>query len=209
MNRLARPRRHRAALAALALATLAGGCTGASSDDATSAAPTDLEATADPPPPPSATSEPSAPVSPLPSSAPDEPDQVPGGTEAVATECDEDERVVLSGVVEAQLDAFAEGDFAAARELASTTFRAGIDVETFEQLITEQYPVVLAGGDATFGPCLASDARGIVAVGLPGPDGTVDLVYLLALEDGQWRIDGAQYADTPGGGTTATPGTPV
>lgn len=129
---------------------------------------------------------------------------VPDDLEVDATACDDDRRSAVETVVRAQLVAFAAGDFVAARELASEGFRAGVDVDEFRALITDQYPVVLGDTDPAFGRCGATSDQAVVEVALAGPDGIAELVYLLVREPGGWAIEAAAYATAPGDATIET-----
>lgn len=181
-----------------------GACTSDSNtadDSATSAAtaPTSSPTATSDAPAPSDTSSPS--VDPTPSTAPTSDETSPATPSPDATasvQCTEDERAAMEEVVRDQLAAFSAGDFAAARDLASETFRAGIDLDDFEALITEEYPVVLADTDPAFGRCAATDPGGLLEVAVSGPDGVAELVYLLVREDGRWAIEAAQYTTPPG-----------
>lgn len=214
----AAPVRRTVATALASLALVAGGCTSATdeADDSAStagaaptpdaptpdaptsaASPTPPTATATPTPPPGATSEPT-PDDTTSSTPPPVAVPSPGPSASPSIDCTDDERAAMEAVVRDQLEAFSAGDFAAARDLASETFRGGVDLDDFEVLITEEYPVVLADTDPAFGRCAATNPGGLLEVAVSGPDGIAELVYLLVREDGRWAIEAAQYTTPPG-----------
>ncbi len=198
----------RSAMTALVVALAIGGgaCTSTATDaddPATEAgAPT---STSPSDPEPSLAPSTSAPPSATPSqdgTANPSPDPSSDATPSI--DCTADERAGMEAVVRDQLAAFSAGDFAAARDLASETFRAGIGLDAFEALISEQYPVVLADTDPAFGRCAATNPGGLLEVAVSGPDGVAELVYLLVREDGRWAIEAAQYTTPPGDEGTVT-----
>lgn len=166
-------------------------CSGSSSPDSTAATTVTDDPTATTVPPSTAPPTSAPPTSDAPTAPP------PDDTTAALPDCDDERRDELETLVGMQLDAFATDDFAGAHELASTTFRGGIDVKDFEAVIREQYPVVLDDTDPAYGRCVSTAAQGVLEVGLSGPDGVASLVYLLVRENGRWTIDGAQYSTPP------------
>lgn len=97
----------------------------------------------------------------------------------------------VNAAIGGQLAAFAEGDFAAALEFASTGFRDDFDVERFRAVIEEGFPAVAENQGHTSDVCVQVEDRVDVLVTVVGPDEDQELRYGLVREDGQWRIDGA------------------
>lgn len=155
-------------------------------------------------PPPPEVSEPGSSSPPVPGTpapgapAPDapEPTDEAGG-------CDADLRSELTGVVEAQLDFFAQRDFAAALALTSEGFREEFDEARFEEVITGSFPQVL-DADATALRCVvAGDAAQLEVRIEPAEGPATTLVYTLVREGVSWLIAGAAPADRPDEGITA------
>lgn len=117
--------------------------------------------------------------------------------------CADDTLAQIDETIDAQLSAFAEGDFAAALGLASEGFQDGLDEGAFRQIIEQDYPVVANAVGHTSGICVEQDGTAQLLVTVEGEDGTAqELVYTMALEDQGWRIEGAQ---TPPGAPSAPP----
>lgn len=138
--------------------------------------------------------EPSAPASaaPRPSASPAVPDP------DLPEECAADVAEGIDRTVSAQLAAFAAGDFRSAFGLASGSFRAGIDLKGFREVILTGYPEVAASVDHRVVACRQpgpGSASALVAV--TGENGvTAQLGYRFVLEPGGWRIDGASTLAT-------------
>jgi hypothetical protein len=165
-----------AALMALA----AGGCTSTSSPGAGS----EPDAGAVPAPPPDGPTPPEGPATPRP---PSDSDPVPPAV------CDEDVATAVAELVAAQLDAFTAGDFARAHGYASESFRAVVDLATFEAIIRRGYGELLEVARHDVLECRSDGARAAVVVGVVTEAGVPSLLgYDLVLEDAGWRVRGAQ-----------------
>jgi hypothetical protein len=105
-------------------------------------------------------------------------------------------------VVGRQLAAFATGDVRGAYALASETFRAEVDLESFVAIIEAGYPEVAASASHSVAECRQPRAGVALAlVSVTGRNGrTVDMVYRLVRQPAGWRVDGAS---TPQGVTIA------
>ena len=101
-----------------------------------------------------------------------------------------------------QLAAFATGDVRGAYALASESFRAEVDLDSFVAIIESGYPEVAASASYSVAECRQSEAGVALAlVSVTGRNGrTVDMVYRLVRQPGGWRVDGAS---TPQGVTIA------
>jgi hypothetical protein len=101
----------------------------------------------------------------------------------------------LDGLVEAidgQLAAFAQGDFAAALSFASERFRSANTPEQFQATIEADYPLLIGASGQRPGTCVAQGGTAQLVVTIEGDGGQRDeLVYLMTLEDGEWRIEAA------------------
>ena len=91
-----------------------------------------------------------------------------------------------------QLDAFRRGDFDAAYGFASSDIRQMFDRQAFERMVRGGYPeiarsisgVVTDGRVEPGGPAL-------ITLVIQGANGhTIEALYELVWEDGQWRING-------------------
>src|SRR5262249_44537814 len=91
-----------------------------------------------------------------------------------------------------QLDAFRRGDFDAAYTFASTDIRLLFDRPAFERMVRGGYPEIArsVSGIVTDGR-LQPDGHAWITLVIRGVNGrTVEAIYELVWEDGQWRING-------------------
>lgn len=143
---------------------------------------------------------PSAPVVPAPSSAPG--DAATGAAAACG-----DDLAALDAVITEQLDAFAADDWDRAFALTSREFRAaGIDAHGLREIVTAGYPEAADAADHQVVGCLFGDGEAQVLIKVTAMDGaTLDLVYLLTRERGDWRISGAvEHGTAPSEPGTST-----
>jgi hypothetical protein len=113
--------------------------------------------------------------------------------------CSEPVVEAVGTTIDAQLAAFARGDFLAALAEASPGFQAGIDPETFQVLIERDYALLLEDASAEVEGCaqLRPDISDVVAV-IATADGTrTRFAYRLRLADDRWGIDAAVRLDPP------------
>jgi hypothetical protein len=116
----------------------------------------------------------------------------------VIAECS---RAAVEGIdrtVEAQLAAFAAGDFRTALSLASESFQSSIDLRGFREVILTGYPEVAAAVDHRVVECRQPGAGSVSAlVAVTGRNGiTAQMGYRFVLEPGGWRVDGASTLAT-------------
>jgi hypothetical protein len=109
------------------------------------------------------------------------------------TACRDDVVAATAEAIAGQLAAFAADDYETALLFASRDFRAGTDATAFEDLIEQDHPVVADVREHRPRECLQEQPDAAeVRVELTGQDGArSDLLYLLVVEDGAWRIAGA------------------
>jgi hypothetical protein len=107
--------------------------------------------------------------------------------------CDGFTAAAIDVVIGRQLAAFAADDYETALGFASTDFRAGIDVQAFRALIERDYGLVADAAGHRSEQCRRSPGpTAQVLVEVTGVDGRRgELVYLMVVEDGQWRVAGA------------------
>ena len=98
----------------------------------------------------------------------------------------------VRAVVAAQLAALKVDDYEKAYEFASTQIKKQFPLTLFAEMVKRGYPAL--AGHARAEPGLVYDNRegraGVVISVYDERDMQVDYRYLLALEDGAWRIDG-------------------
>lgn len=117
---------------------------------------------------------------------------VPEADRPGARPCDTVESTLMTATVTGQLDALAAGDFAAAHAWASTTFRAGVGPQAFEQLIRTGYPELLGSAMRRVEGCQVLDGRGTLIIGITARSGARRVIGYRLTEDVEgWRIDGA------------------
>lgn len=150
-----------------------------------------------------ATSEPteepagSADAEPSPSPTP-EPDDEPDASADPHGElaCSDEDLGKIDEVIDDQLEAFVDDDYAGALELASEDFREGFDEERFRDVIEEGFPIVAEATGHTSDVCVRDGGNAQLLVTVEGASGQeAELVYLMVLEGGAWRIGGAEPAD--------------
>lgn len=153
----------------LLMALLVVGCGG--TPDATPRAPS------------AATSSPA--TEPRPAPSPSTPSDFPTCDPAVASGIQE--------TVDAQLRAFADGDYRAALALASDDFRASVTLKDFRRIIREAYPDVADAVAHQVLDCRQLGEASVQAlVSVTGRQGaTSELGYRFVRQPEGWRIDGA------------------
>jgi hypothetical protein len=138
---------------------------------------------------------------------PDEPGAPPEGprTDAAPDElpppasCPDAVAAAVGATIDAQLAAFARGDFPAALAEASPGFQASTDPATFRALIERDYPLLLEDASAEVEGCaqLRPELSDVVAV-IATSDGTrTRFVYRLRLVEDRWGIEAAARLDPP------------
>jgi hypothetical protein len=111
----------------------------------------------------------------------------------------------MDGAVGGQLDAFAAGDYGAALEFSTDSFRAANSEEVFEEIIAEGFPQAAMAADHELGQCLTDGDNATLAVGvIDEQGGRLELLYLMEREDDAWRIGGALPSDDPSEAPTPT-----
>jgi hypothetical protein len=118
-----------------------------------------------------------------------------------------DARAAMTRTVLDQLDAFRRGDWAAAYAHASGAIRGRFGIAAFQEMVTRGYAPIARSARATVTEATVIDAaHGFVEVRVEGADGeTVDALYELVDERGQWRINGVLTRPVERGVTAAAP----
>lgn len=120
--------------------------------------------------------------------------------------CDADTQAAIDATIDGQLAAFADGDYDAALGFATERFRAGTTAEAFGEAIESDYPVLRNASGHTSSVCVAQDDQAQLIVEVEGDGGVPDeLIYRMAQEGGQWRIDVAARVPAPGDSATPVP----
>jgi len=109
---------------------------------------------------------------------------------AQASACDPEVADAALSVVRSQQEAFADGDFAAARQLASASFRSFATLREFRAIIEQGYPFLLDDPEVSLTQCLTVGSVAVLRISVQAQP-AVGLAYRLVEEDGAWRIDGA------------------
>ncbi|MBA2528593.1 MAG: DUF4864 domain-containing protein [Euzebyales bacterium] len=112
--------------------------------------------------------------------------------------CDDTVREDIDTVIEGQLDAFRDDDYEQALTFASRGFRASIDAEQFEQIITEGFPEVRESTGHTTEQCVTDGEQALLLIVVTGDAGDEALDYELIKEPDGWRIQGASPHGGPG-----------
>jgi len=104
--------------------------------------------------------------------------------------CDEPTLRGIDATIDGQLAAFADGDFVAALGFASERFRSGTTPAQFQATIEAEYPLLIGASGHRSEVCVRQGdvAQLLVTIDARGEE-TDELLYQMAREDGQWRID--------------------
>lgn len=141
--------------------------------------------------PPRADAPSEAPSTAVPTPVPDGPGVAPPDVPG-ATACAQQDVAAMDAQVAGQLEAIADRDWNAALGFATDEFRALHDDGRFAQIISDGFPVVATNASHASDACVRSDDAAQLLVTVTATDGaTTELVYLMDLEDGTWRIGGA------------------
>lgn len=109
---------------------------------------------------------------------------------AVDGECGRELTTQLVDVVSDQISLLSDGDFAMARDIASDSFRAQVDVEQFESIIRGAYPFLLESPSVRAVQCQVVDDRAEVIVEVYSISGVV-MAYAMSRDDQRWAIESA------------------
>ena len=102
-----------------------------------------------------------------------------------------------------QLAAFRRGDFGAAYGFASATIRTQFTLEAFQEMVTRGYaPIARSARGTVLGTRLLDAQHGYVEIRVVGQDGqSIDALYELVDEQGEWKINGVLTRPTEPGET--------
>ena len=105
----------------------------------------------------------------------------------------------LSRVIDAQLAAFREGDFATAYTFAAASLQSEMSPETFEEMVKSSFPPIAHSRSASFGIMLDNGENAAVNVSVVSELGrTYYYQYILEREPKGWRIIGVARVQSPG-----------
>jgi hypothetical protein len=99
-----------------------------------------------------------------------------------------------------QLEAFRRGDFDTAYTFASSDIRQQFDRPAFEQMVKNGYPEIARSTFATVaGSTMAPNGHAYLQIKIRGANGnSIEALYELVLENGQWKINGVSAKPDPG-----------
>src|SRR5713101_9423335 len=99
-----------------------------------------------------------------------------------------------------QLEAFRRGDFDTAYTFASSEIKEQFSRPAFEQMVKTGYPEIAQSTFATIGAsAVAPNGHVYLSVKIRGANGnSVEAIYELVLESGQWKINGVTAKPDPG-----------
>jgi uncharacterized protein DUF4864 len=120
-----------------------------------------------------------------------------------------DPRADMARTVLDQLAAFRRDDWTAAYGYASAAIQSRFGLEEFRQMVTGGYGPIARSASATVSHVEVVDpSHGLVEVRVEGANGeTVDALYEVVDEQGQWRINGVLTRPVEGA-TAALPDRP-
>ena len=152
--------------------------------------------TQEPSPGPSPSNEPTPSQSEQPGETPSQnPSQTPSQPDVQVAECTQETFDATRQTIDGQQEAFATGDFAAARSFASQSFQSSVSVEQFQEIIVGTYPFLIDSPELAFPECQRETDTVLMRVEVDGSPSIV-MIYRLVLEDDDWFIDGASIAGT-------------
>ena len=123
------------------------------------------------------------------------PSQTPSQPDVQVAECTQETFDATRQTIDGQQEAFATGDFAAARSFASQSFQSSVSVEQFREIIIGTYPFLIDSPELAFPECQRETDTVLMRVEVDGSPSIV-LIYRLVLEDRGWFIDAASIAGT-------------
>ncbi len=123
------------------------------------------------------------------------PSQTPSQPDVQVAECTQETFDGTRQTIEGQQEAFATGDFAAARTFSSQSFQSYVSVEQFQEIIVGTYPFLIDSPELAFPECQRETDTVLMRVEVDGSPSVI-MIYRLVLEDDDWFIDGASIAGT-------------
>ena len=123
------------------------------------------------------------------------PSQTPSQPDVQVAECTQETFDANRQTIEGQQEAFATGDFAAARTFSSQSFQSYVSVEQFQEIIVGTYPFLIDSPELAFPECQRETDTVLMRVEVDGSPSVI-MIYRLVLEDDGWFIDGASIAGT-------------
>src|SRR6266581_3815517 len=99
-----------------------------------------------------------------------------------------------------QLEAFRRGDFDTAYTFASADIQELFDRSAFEQMVKNGYPEIARSTFASVaGSTVAPNGHVYLQIKIRGSNGnSVEALYEMVLENGQWKINGVSAKPDPG-----------
>ena len=99
-----------------------------------------------------------------------------------------------------QLEAFRRGDFDTAYTFASSDIKQQFDRPAFEHMVRNGYPEIARSTFATVaGSTMAPNGHAYLSIKIRGANGnSIEALYELVLENGQWKINGVSAKPDPG-----------
>ena len=99
-----------------------------------------------------------------------------------------------------QLEAFRRGDFDTAYTFASSDIKQQFDRGAFEHMVKNGYPEIARSTFATVaGSTMAPNGHAYLQIKIRGANGnSIEALYELVLEYGQWKINGVSAKPDPG-----------
>lgn len=99
-----------------------------------------------------------------------------------------------------QLEAFRRDDFDTAYTFASSEIKQLFDRPAFEQMVKNGYPEIARSTFASVaGSTMAPNGHAYLSIKIRGANGSsIEALYELVLENGQWKINGVSAKPDPG-----------
>lgn len=112
--------------------------------------------------------------------------------------CSETTEKNFQRIIELQMDAFSQKDFASAYQLTSERFKSGFSLDRFTQVISEFYPSLLDNTDFAGTKCLEMGFTGFYEIDVKSLSKNIQLRYRFEYVEDSWLIAGAEeiQADT-------------
>jgi Domain of unknown function (DUF4864) len=105
----------------------------------------------------------------------------------------------LRKVIESQLAAFRQDDYARAFEFAASALRTQVSLPAFERMVKNGYPIIAKSNAVQFGVILDNGDEALANVAIAGASGsTHHFQYVLRREHSGWKIVGVNEVKSVG-----------
>ena len=119
-------------------------------------------------------------------------------------ECRQTTQLSIQDSIDTQTEAFGEGEFDRAYEIASPSFQDSVTLEGFIDIISGSYGPLIESSELAYRDCMVDSSEAIAIIDvrfIESGNAVYALRYLMVNVDGTWRVDGASNLQVVGEGT--------